>query len=276
MATGGYDWIADMRASQGSSSLATGQSELLPLTLTDIRPGVPPGQHIAFIGAVGSDVYYCKSDQNGILVCATDWFFSSLAAHLGVPVPDFTQIVNPETGEIFFGSKESWGTADRFAVETLLLSQPIIDPAIGDPYPWLGSYLSRLYALDLFAGNSDRQLSNFLLVQRGGTQRLLAMDFASSQLIPEPTTRFDIARSQTLFVGRQLRKRRKFDESGAFELLARIQAVPFSEVEAIITSIPPEWLSEDQRGRIYDYWSNGGVAARIKALRSGLSDESLL
>lgn len=268
--------MAEMKAAPRSSSLASGQRELLPLELTGVRPGIPQGQHVAFVGDVGSQTYYCKSDRKGRGVCATEWFYTSLASFLGIAVPDFTQIRDPENGELLFGSKETWGTADRFEVETLLTTPPNADRAIGDPYPWLASYLSRLYAFDLLIGNGDRHLANYLLVPGQGSRRLLAFDFASAELEFGAISHFAIAESRTLFVGRQLRKLRTFDGVSATQLVNRAHAIPEADIEAILAGIPAEWLSNERRGRVYEQWSNGNLAKRLEALQCGLNDGSLL
>lgn len=259
-----YAWIAEMRSQATSSTLATGQRELVPLTLTGIRHDMPQGQHIEFVGVVGGDVYYCKADRYGTAVCATEWFYTHLAAHLGIAVPDCARIHNPENDELLFGSKETFGTADRFEAQTLLLTSPNRDPAIGDPYPWLGSYLSRLYAFDLLIGNPDRQLVNYLLVNEGRGRRLLAYDFASSQLEFGSAANFEVADSKTMFVGRQLRKLRAFDLESAFELLDRVKAVPLSEVEGILRSIPQEWISDEFRGRVHEQWQKGSCGTELR------------
>lgn len=265
-----------MKSSTDTSSLATGQGELIPLTLTGIRPGKPQGQHIELIGEVGESIYYCKNDSRGLNVCATDWFYSKLASHVGIPIPDISQILNPKNGELLFGSKEAPGTAEAFEVQVFLTTQPNFDPAVGDPYSWVGSHLSRVYAFDLFAGNPDRQLCNFLLVRHGHQKRLLAFDFASSQLIPGTPAHFAIAHTQTLRVGRHLRKLREFDVHSATEILEWIKAVPISQIETMLSSLPDEWITEVQRGQIYAQWSGDAVTERVDALIRGLRDGSLL
>lgn len=274
--SGGYDWVREMKASERSSTLTTGQGELLPLPLTSILNQTPQGQHIELVGFAGESLYYCKSDSRGGLVCATEWFYTSLAHHLGIAVPDFDKILNRENGELLFGSKGVSGIADEFEVQTFLMTAPVIDPVIGDPYPWLGSHISRIYALDVFASNPDRQLRNYLLAKDGRSRKLLAYDFASTRLIIRNARHFGIAGTQTEFVGRNLRRVRAFDESSALELVDNLGAVPLSEIEKILATIPEEWLTEDQRGKVYDQWSNGSIKERVSALRHGLKDGSLL
>lgn len=270
------NWTAQWKARVRPSDLTTGQRELFPLVLSGILPDCPQGQHLELVGEVGSDRYYCKADKNGTPLRATEWFFSSLAQHLNIPVPDFAPVRNPETGEVLFGSKHQWGTADHFAVQTFLTTPQIDDPVIGRNGAWLRGYLARLYVLDIFSGNPDRQFVNFLLAPAGGSRRLLAFDFASADLTNLSSRKFRIAETQTLSVGKRLRFLHGFDLHSAEEMVERIAAVPPSVAENIIESMPEDWLGEVEKGKICESWSNGGTKDRVAALRSGLRDESLL
>lgn len=268
-------WPSNMRSDERLSGLVTGQAEMLPLVLTGIR-GHAQGQHIEFVGEVGSDTYYCKGDKNGRPLRATEWFCTSLANHLGIPVPDFAPVLNPENNDVLFGSKGIWQTASAFEVQTFLTTPPTRDRAIGDPYAWLGRYLSQLYALDVFLANPDRQIVNYLLIPGVGYRTLLAFDFASSDLRELSGSNFPIAGTKTLSVGRQLRKLRPFDKASAFELIDRIEAIPATVVDGFFASMPDDWMTESERGEISDRWSDQRIRKRLAALRGGISDESLL
>jgi hypothetical protein len=268
--------MAEWKASAGSPNLASGQQELFPLTLTGFLPELPKGSHLEFVADVGGSRFYCKRDKNGLPIRATEWFATSLAQHLNIPVPDFAPILNPENGEVLFGSKGTWGTASDVAVKTFLTTPQSYDGAIGGETPWLGSHLSRLYVYDLFVGNPDRQLCNFLLVSESGVRRLLAFDFASANLSELGGANFPVAQSPTISVGRQLRKLHGFDPKSATEMLDWIVAVPDTVVEKVLATMPEDWLSESEKGRISGLWSDGTIGTRLAALRSGLEDESLL
>jgi hypothetical protein len=207
---------------------------------------------------------------------ATEWITSSLARHLNIPVPDFAPILNPENDEILFGSKGTWGTASEVEVRTLLTTPQFYDKAVGGEPPWIGAYLSRLYAFDLFVANPDRQLCNFLLVPGEGVRRLLAFDFASANLAEWGGTNFPVAQAATISVGRQLRKLHQFDLKTANEMLDWIAAIPDSVIEGFLSVMPDEWLSEQGKGRISGLWSSGAVGDRLAALRNGIENESLL
>lgn len=269
--------MAEWKANARSSALTTGQRELFPLKLTGILPELPKGAHLEFVAEVSGARFYCKRDRNGLPIRATEWFATSLASHLNIPVPDFAPIENPENGEVLFGSKGSWGTASDVEVRTFLTTPSrVFDKAVGGDLPWLGSYLSRLYVFDLFIANPDRQLTNFLLVAGAGFRRLLAFDFASADLRELGGTNFPVAKSQTISVGRLLRSLHQFDPRSAREMLDWIGAVPDSAVQSILLSMPDEWMSESEKGRISGLWSDGKIGDRLAALRSGIEDGTLL
>jgi len=269
--------MAEWKANVRPPDLAGGQAELFPLTLTGFLPEHARGAHIEFVADVAGSTYYCKRDKNGLPLRATEWFATSLASTIGIAVPDFAPIRNPENEEVVFGSKGTWNTAPEFEVKTFLMMPQIADKAIlGNVAPWLGAYLSRLYALDLFLANPDRQLCNFLLVPQGSSKRLLAFDFASADLRELSGTNFPVAGTQTLFVGRQLRSLHPFELTSAYEALEMIRTVPESVVLGILSSMPDGWLSDEEKGKISGLWSDGTVEVRLAALRSGLGDGSLL
>ena len=268
--------MADWRAKSETASLSTGQVELYPLPLDHIRDEVCNGQHLHIIGEAAGSRYYCKRDSDGRPIRATEWFCTSLASHLGIPVPDFATVLNPMNGEILFGSKGQWGTASEFEVQAFLMERRSSDRAISPDPPWLSSYLAKLYIFDLFVGNPDRQPRNFLLVQASGYRRLLAYDFASADLKNLSNRTLVIAETQTVFVGRVLRELHGFDRNGAEEMIDWIAAVPASKIESILSEMPEDWLSDRDKGAICDSWVDGAVGDRLAALRRGLSDASIL
>jgi hypothetical protein len=254
------------------TSLTRGQAELFPLRIVHLYPHTGQGTDVAFIAGAGSDRYYCKRDNSLQPIRATEWLCSSLAHHLKIPVPDFSILVEPRTGETFFGSKEVWGIASPFEAQTFLTTPSEVDPAIGDPHSWLGSYLSRLYAFDLFVGNVDRQICNFLLHGR----RLLAFDFAASNLSLLTSTNFPIAQTKTLSVGRLWRAIRPFDNATAIELVDWLAGVSSTVLEGMLAPMPSDWLSSDKREMLVEQWSSGTHKVRLDALRRGLIDGTLL
>jgi len=264
-----------MEAGRRTSTLSWRQPDLYPLELNEILPDHVQGGSIEFKAEVGEGRYYCKRDKTGKPVRATEWIATSLASHVGIAVPDFAPIYNPFADEILFGSKESWGTADMFETQTFLMTG-IVDKAVGDPYPWVSPYLSRLFVYDMFVANDDRQTSNFLLVKDGAAKRLFAFDFASANLRDWSTCNFPVASSQTMSVGRVLRSVRPFDRASANEMLDWLEGVAPTTIERIMAGMPDEWMTAGERENVSDQWMSGAVRTRLHALRSGINDGSLL
>lgn len=247
---------------------------MFPLEISGRIPHTGMGRGIACIADAGGHRFYCKRDQHSKPTRATEWICTSLAKHLGILVPDFAVLIDPSTGETFFGSKEVWGTASTFDAQTYLTTP--FDPITGDPTPWLAAYLSRLTVLDIFTGNIDRQICNFLLVSDGRSRRLLAFDFGESDLSQFSTTNFPIAQTQTMFVGRRFRAIRSFDMMSAQSAINELSAISPEIFESIIGPVPEDWLSRDNREKLVEHWRSGAHKVRLDALRRGLKDGSLL
>jgi hypothetical protein len=268
-------WRQSFKVSGSKDHSPEIQPELFPLEITNIYPHNGRGTDVAFIADAGSGRYYCKRDISPRKVRAAEWICTSLATYLNIPVPDFA-FLRTADGETLFGSREEWDTASQFEAETFLTSPTMVDPAIGDPHAWLGPYLSKLYAFDLFVSNPDRQICNFLLSRDAGTRRLLAFDFAASNLADVGSANFSIARTNTLFVGRRWRAIRRFDSARAGELLDWLADISLATIEGIVEPMPADWLSSVEREKFLESWSSGASKIRLDALRRGLSDGTLL
>lgn len=155
------------------------------------------------------------------------------------------------------------------------LRKPQIDE-LGRPSGWLGAYLARVYAVDLFLGNWDRHRANFILRLEGVGARLCAFDFGETDLRGLAGLQFPIASSATVQLGRFLRQRHGFILSGADEALDKLENVPSHLIASILESMPADWMDVKQRDDISELWSSHRIEARLHALRSGLTDGSLL
>ncbi len=157
--------------------------------------------------------------------------------------------------------------------------QPLDDPPageLGQPSSWPGAYLSQLYAFDLFAGNWDRSIQNFLLQNEGFTRRLCVFDFASCSLEGLAAIKFPVASDPTVRIGKFLRLRHGFFPKAAIEMIDRLAAIPAETITRFLSLMPDDWMSAEQKESICELWSKHQIASRLAALRSGLGDESLL
>lgn len=253
----------------------TAQPDLFRVRISTRYPSPPPGADILFwCEADQGGTYYCKGDQNQRLVRATEWFFTHLARHLNLTTPDAAIVEDGETGETFFGSRQTGSPSSDWALQAFL-NTPTMNE-LGQPSFWLGGHLSSLYAFDLFAGNWDRSKRNFLLQKEGINNRLCAFDFASASLQNLSGTKFPVATDPTVRIGRFLRQQHGFLPKSAIEMIDRIALVPAETIEGILGQMPDDWMSVEQRKNICELWSGGQIEERLAALRSSITDGSLL
>ena len=250
------------------------QHGLFPKRISTIYPGPPNGAHIEFVCEVSEGgTYYCKSDKSGRSVRATELFCTRFADHLGVATAD-AAVVEDEIGRSFFGSRHDISTATDTRLSAFLTESHLNE--LGQPADWPGRHLSQLYALDMLLANPDRDLRNFVLAVEGSMMRLRAIDFAAAELSHLADCQFPIAQSRTVLVGKMLRDRHGFFVDSALEMVDRIEAVPRDVIAGFVGEIPSEWLTQARREEICETWSSQPYRERIKALRAGLKDGTLL
>lgn len=252
-----------------------GQDTFFRPRVNTIYPGGVNGADIAFrCEADRGGIYYCKEDKDGRAIRATEWICTQLARYAGITTPDFAVLDSRETDQTYFGSRQVPSPASDFYLDEYLRT-PQVDE-IGRPTGWLGAYLAKVYAVDLFLGNWDRGRRNFMLQTEGSMARLCAFDYASSSLGGLSGLEFPVASSGTVKLGRLLRTRHGFISSGAQEALDKMEMAKADVILGILESMPVDWLGDEQRNEIGELWSSRRIEARLRALRAGLADGSLL
>ena len=240
--------------------------ELFPLRISNRYPRDPIGKDFSFrCDVVGGGTFYCKDDGRGRPIRQTEWFATRLAEHLSVSVPT-CRVIEDEHGNTFFGSMGVISTAGEFDVRRYL-TQPRVDE-LGRISDWLGRNLSGLYAYDFFLNNPDRRFGNFVLDRDGFSDRLCAIDFADARLEDISTDRFPVATSHTVCNGKILQSLHGFYADSALEMVDRIAAVPTAIIRGIVEEMPLEWVTNEQRDRIYESWSCDLFDSRLSALRA--------
>lgn len=251
------------------------QPQLFPLRVSTKYPSLVNSADLSFsCEADRGETFYCKSDKDGRIIRATEWLLTFLANHLGIPTAECAALIDPESGDRVFGSRQVLGAAAPAEAKAYLM-QPQKNE-LGQPSAWPGAFLSGLYAFDLFVGNPDRGLNNFLLQREGLNRRLIAFDFASARLDILSGRNFPVATCPTVKIGKLLRSQHGIFRQSAFEMIDRIAATPAETIEAFLGSMPDDWLNRGQREGIHELWSKKRLGGRLTALRTGLADESLL
>jgi hypothetical protein len=230
----------------------------------------PNGADISFYCLTAEGTFYCKEDKGSRRIRATEMLCTRLAGRAGVLTPHCA-VVEDDEGETYFGSLSPNSPAGQFEVRAALTTKQTSE--VGSPDPWLGSYLSSIYALDLALGNPDRSISNFLMDTND--RQLRAFDFASADLKTLSVDRFPIEGTNTLSVGRALRSIHGFDLDAALEMVSRLEATPVKVIRRFLSELPGDWLTQSEGEGLCENWENR-LGARLAALSAGLNDGSLL
>lgn len=261
------DWKRDVKSADGTlrnGEIRHFQPQLFPVRIGTILPEAPIGADLAF--RCTSDLggfYYAKDDKDGRPIRATEWIATKIAEALGLSVAE-SAVLEGADGNTFFGSLQPTSLADEQQCQRFLLT-PTIDE-VGRPAPWLGQYLSRLWAYDLFLDNPDRNLRNFVLER--SARRIRAIDFASARYVHRPDTKFPIATESTNRVGRFVRSKHGSHRESAIELLDWLGSMATSTITSILDAMPEDWLSEVQRNEFVNAWSDGRRQARIASVKA--------
>ncbi len=240
-----------------------------------IQNRFPPtnGADIAFLASDDTGaIFYCKEDSNGRHVRATELICTRLSSHLGFRTPAWS--IMEENGETFFGSQHEISSAGPFVVQDFLTT-PRTDE-LGRRYPFPGSYLAQTFVLDMFLGNSDRGLNNFLLVQDGRMNQVCLIDFVASHLTDLTSDRFPVAQSATVLLRRRLLGVHDAFDASAIEMVDRIGAVPKEEFLRYVDGTPEDWLDHSQREALSEVWGSPGFHNRLATLRTRLLDGTLI
>jgi len=261
------DWRKEVKsadASQRTGGVGHSQPQLFPVRISTRYPEPPIGKDLAFhcVSDLG-DFYYAKHDKDGRRIRATEWIATKVADALGISVAEAV-ILQDDQGETFFGSLQPTSLADDIQCERFLKSRSLDE--LGRPTSWLGQYLARLWAYDLFLDNPDRLLRNFVLEARSG--RIRAIDFASARYIQSPDTKFPIAPDNTIVVGRFVRSLHGAHRESAFELLDWLGSMAAATIMGIVNAMPDDWLSEEQRGKFVQAWSEEQRRERISSVKA--------
>jgi len=256
----------------GVRSLAPIEPQLFPRRISTIYPALN-GADIVFSGIDhAGNTFFCKGDKPGRRIRATEMIYTRLADELRIRVPQCAVIEHD--GETFFGSLQESSTVSIFEARDFLMTPQRNE--LGQPGNFPGAYLAQLLVFDLFIGNWDRGLNNFLIIQDGAMRRFCAIDHASADLAVLTTNRFPVAHSQTLTVGRMLREIHGSFDREALEMVARIGAIPKATFDRIVNEVPDDWLTQDERGELLEVWDSPGFSGRLDALRKSLVDGKLV
>jgi hypothetical protein len=257
------------------------QLESFPCIATSFMPYAVKKTAYAIGRAVGEDglAYIVKSNVGDRPVCATEWICNSLAESLNLPVAP-SKVLKLPNGELVFGSAEySHRVPDHELGQLLLTNTRPNDLHVSE----LSSLLSRIYAFDLFIGNYDRHLNNFLMsfeqsddrTTRTGNLRLI--DFDSADVVTRHSIRLPMAQaSNTVRDARSIRKVHQFDNQPVAAMLTQLAKGREFMFERAMYGLPTEWLSANERASLLDRVRSEPFGKQIAQLEQGLGSGTYL
>ncbi|WP_354257115.1 HipA family kinase [Bradyrhizobium sp. F1.13.3] len=201
-------------------------------------------------------------------VRACEYLWSAVARSVGLPAPT-PEVIEDVTGRLLFGSRREQSSIGKDHATCLL-------HLLGGQVHEAGKHLSRIYAFDLFCGNWDRHPGNYLIINETSALVVFAIDFSHAPMHPgcaipgfDPLILFN---SATRVWFKTVVAPYGPDVASATETVDRLAKLPVAEIEAILTSIPLDWLSPADRDGIIVWWRDGGCKARADLLLKGLKD----
>lgn len=238
----------------------------------------PTGAQIDVIGRGGDGYrYFCKRDQAGLPIRMREAVFSRLFSRLGIATPEFAAVsYDEDEANSLFGSREHRSTSTNMVRKKFLRTERRDE--LGRPLEYPTGMFSGVYAADLFVGNPDRSADNFVLhVESERTFRLCPIDFSMANLgVIGHSNKFPVERSETVQVGRDLRKVHMFCESSAFQMVDEIASVTKDEFAGFFRDLPPEWIDPVEREVLHEFWGSQKMFDKLQKLKAGLKNGQLL
>lgn len=231
--------------------------------------------------AIGEDgiAYIVKGKGLNDPACVNEWICTSLAQALHLPVAP-AKVLQMPNGDLVFGSGEMSHRLTDLEVGDLLATGNKPNNLFIPDFPGL---LSRLYAFDLFVGNYDRHLQNYLISlelsddRSTRTANIRAIDFDTADIVTRDTLQLPMhPKSNTVATGRTVRKSFRFDNQSVSDMLTRLKKGREFMFEQAMYGMPEQWLPNSQRIRLLDRVAGSSFEQQITHLEQGLINGTYL
>lgn len=220
--------------------------------------------------------YFVKDGKAVPTLPHAEWFCTRLAETLGLAGPPCA-VLEMLDGTLAFGSRCEGGVLqpnEHWWEKVARNEIPLADIRVP---------LSRIYAFDHFVHNDDRHLTNYLVRAQSQGHALLAFDYSKAWVVnqfPLPPLPFDINNGRERTVNAQRWLTGFFgpylDLNEAELFLEKIKTIPVAQVQRIIDEHPVSWLPLKVKAEILDWWGNGGMAARVDDIITGIKNGNYL
>lgn len=247
------------------------QKTLFPLDITDIYKNDQGSQDLTMIAtAINGKDYAVKTleDGNGFIP-ASELFCYELAREINIATPDY-QLIKLRDSSLGFGSAWEGGA------HVIKLDNEVWDILKGKVVVrGLKTFLSRVYALDIFINNIDRHFGNYIF--RTGYKSVIALsyDFSRAWYAFEPygyesIEDKNIKVNKTHLCHKIIKQNNLFDKLIAINTLTELSQISKEQIISILNIIPPDWLSDDLKEDVIDWWGSVDMNTRINKLKAGI------
>lgn len=188
---------------------------------------------------------------------AAEWFCHELAELCGIAVPHYCELKMPGAAPAFGSRFDGSAITDKVVIMQLLQGSL--------PVSLLAERISAIHAFDLFVGNDDRHLGNYLFVKSIKAHAVQAFDFGRAWTERGwPISALPMPRDcNTMEYIAWLLMHHKFDHAAAAALLQRIASITPQQIKAIYANMPSKWCDRNLRNDVTRWWS---TQARIQRL----------
>ena len=200
---------------------------------------------------------------------ASEWLATRIADRIGIAVAPCCAIQTLDQ-RLVFGSQAVATLADRVETARYLTTPTIDELGKGESFP--GSFISMVMAFDLFVNNGDRHLAQFVSTPSATGRHLYAIDFGRSLFWDWPLIGLPTGESQTIVVGRQLRRLHRFDLNAAQSIIEGIRSLPGNVVEQMTSDMPQDWLPQRLVDEFLSFWRRGGRDRRCTQVAAELNN----
>lgn len=239
------------------------QRHLYPIAVMTTYPNDQGSADLGIIGhAENGKDYAIKTvaDGNG-MVPASEAFCYQLARLILIATPEF-EVIEMHDGSYAFGSAWEGGV---HSLKTEIQVFQILKGEI--PVSGLRTFLSKVYALDLFVNNVDRHFGNYIFRQSYSGMIALAFDFSRAWFAFNPYGYEACTTGNTADSIHYIKTYGHYDPAEALKCFEQIERLTVEDVNMIISNFPEAWMSEDDRQGFLDWWDSEDRINRIELLK---------
>lgn len=239
------------------------QQDWIPVVCNRTKP--PPATAAAdFIGIDDATTHrwLCKGigANNFAHVPASEWICSSISQACGLPVPPFAVItLASDPSKKYFGSQWQGGALDYLKAIGKVSNSGVFE---------------QTHAVDLFVNNTDRHCGNYLYLDIAGDIVAKVIDFSHALIVegwPLPQLPLDVGcHTSTQFHHLQACYNPSHTYSQPLDILQKLRLLPDDWMEDLIHEMPTEWLDNQLKDELCNWWKSPLRSDRIQSTQGCL------